>query len=83
MLAVVAAAPQTIEAVLTRRPDVARLVLGEWIALTAVDPGTGRLWRRDADLGWLPIPVLVPADAPAGAAPTAIDDDSEHAGRDR
>lgn len=81
LLAVVAAAPQTIEAVLTRRPDVARLVLGEWIALTAVDPGTGRLWRRDADLGWLPLPVVTPVGDTS--VPTSAHDDSEPAGRER
>ncbi|MFN8155998.1 MAG: putative inorganic carbon transporter subunit DabA [Candidatus Nanopelagicales bacterium] len=52
LLVVVHASLDAIDAVLARRPEAGRLVAGEWLALVAVDPGTGRLHRRDALGGW-------------------------------
>jgi uncharacterized protein YbcC (UPF0753/DUF2309 family)/formate hydrogenlyase subunit 3/multisubunit Na+/H+ antiporter MnhD subunit len=63
LLAVVCATPEAIDAVLSRNPDVARLVAGEWIALTSVDPGTGRVRRNDPRRGWVEA-----AGAPAASA---------------
>jgi uncharacterized protein YbcC (UPF0753/DUF2309 family)/NADH:ubiquinone oxidoreductase subunit 5 (subunit L)/multisubunit Na+/H+ antiporter MnhA subunit len=55
LLAVVHADPAVVEDVLRRREDVARLVLGEWVELVAVDPLSGMLLRRDARDGWMPV----------------------------
>ena len=54
LLAVVCASPDAIDAVLARHPEVARLVLGEWITLISVDPASGELRRSDPRRGWVP-----------------------------
>ena len=55
LLAVVCATPAAVDAVLARAPQVARLVMGEWIALTVVDPGSGRVLRCHPSRGWVPV----------------------------
>jgi uncharacterized protein len=47
LLAVVYASVETVEAVLDRQPQVARLVAGEWIDLRVVDPESGAIVRMD------------------------------------
>ena len=53
LLVVVCARPDVVDGVLTRQPDVARLVLGGWVALRVVDPDTGRLLTFDPLHGWV------------------------------
>jgi uncharacterized protein YbcC (UPF0753/DUF2309 family) len=53
LLAVVAAEPQAVDAVLERHPHVAALVTGGWVHLVALDPRDGAALRRTAT-GWLP-----------------------------
>ena len=52
LLAVVYAHPAAVETVLEQRPEVARLVTGEWIDLVVVDPATGQLVRRNDAGAW-------------------------------
>ncbi|MFC6239655.1 putative inorganic carbon transporter subunit DabA [Longivirga aurantiaca] len=54
LLAVIHASTSAVEAVLARRPEVARLVLGGWVSLVVLDPATGAAWRRDPEAGWVP-----------------------------
>lgn len=53
LLVVVHATVEAIDSVLGRREEAARLVAGEWVALVAVDPSSGRLSRRDPQGGWV------------------------------
>ncbi|WP_225753422.1 putative inorganic carbon transporter subunit DabA [Actinotalea sp. Marseille-Q4924] len=53
LLAVVAAEPQAIDAVLGRHAHVASLVTGGWVHLVALDPRDGAALRRTAT-GWVP-----------------------------
>jgi uncharacterized protein len=62
LLAVVCASIEVVDAILSRQPGVARLVLGGWISLQAVDPVSGQIRHLDPRHGWLPSPA-VPADA--------------------
>ena len=43
-----------VDRVLARRPEVARLVLGGWVSLVVLEPGSGRALRYDAAAGWMP-----------------------------
>ena len=61
LLAVLAAGPDRIDAVLARHADLAALVDGEWLTVWSVDPVGGALRQRTAS-GWQP--VLVPARVP-------------------
>lgn len=70
LMAVICAPTQRVEAVLDARPEVARLVLGSWIDLVAVDPTTGALSRRDPARGWAPIEATSPALESIRLAPT-------------
>jgi uncharacterized protein YbcC (UPF0753/DUF2309 family) len=71
LLAVVAASPGAVDAVLARHPAVAGLVTGGWLSLCSVDLGTGEQRVRTAT-GWvararssrLPSPRDVAADLP-------------------
>jgi hypothetical protein len=51
---VVNAAPADIVAVLDQHPDVAALVANEWIALAAIEPGSGEAYSLGTDLQWRP-----------------------------
>jgi hypothetical protein len=66
LLAVIAADPSRIDAVLRRHGDLTALVDGAWIHLAALHPVNGRLLFRDAT-GWHPAPTAPrpPADAHA------------------
>ena len=55
LLAVVCAPIEVVDGILTRQPQVARLVLGGWISLQAVDPDSGQVLRMDPQHGWLPL----------------------------
>jgi uncharacterized protein YbcC (UPF0753/DUF2309 family)/NADH:ubiquinone oxidoreductase subunit 5 (subunit L)/multisubunit Na+/H+ antiporter MnhA subunit len=55
LLAVVHADASAVDRVLARRPEVARLVLGEWISLVVLEPGSGRALRHAAADGWVPV----------------------------
>jgi uncharacterized protein YbcC (UPF0753/DUF2309 family)/NADH:ubiquinone oxidoreductase subunit 5 (subunit L)/multisubunit Na+/H+ antiporter MnhA subunit len=68
LLAVVCAAPDAIDQVLARHPEVARLVVGEWISLTSVDPVTGELRRHDPRRGWVGEGAPEPSSARASSA---------------
>jgi hypothetical protein len=57
------------DAVLARDPDVARLVLGEWITLISVDPASGELRRSDPRHGWVPEGVPTVLDLAARPEP--------------
>ncbi len=52
LLVVVAAERASIDAILARREEAARLVAGEWVTLVAVDPVTGGLQQRLPDGAW-------------------------------
>ena len=54
LLAVICAPIRVVDAILTKQPQVARLVLGGWITLHVVDPSSGQVFRKDARYGWLP-----------------------------
>ena len=54
LLAVICAPVAVVDAILTRQPDVARLVLGGWITLHVVEPDSGQVFEKDAQYGWLP-----------------------------
>ena len=56
LLAIVCASPATVDAVLVRQPQLARLVLGGWISLEVIDPADGRLQRLDPEHGWVDDP---------------------------
>ncbi len=71
LLAIVCAPPSTVDAVLSRQPDLARLVLGDWVALQVVDPADGQLWRLDPERGWVgdvgpALPLSQPVDRSGG-----------------
>ncbi len=51
---VVYADPADILRVLDQHPDVGALVANEWIALAAIEPGTGEAFALDTDLQWRP-----------------------------
>jgi uncharacterized protein YbcC (UPF0753/DUF2309 family) len=53
LLAIVCASPSTVDAVLVRQPQLARLVLGGWISLQVIDPADGCLQRLDPEHGWV------------------------------
>jgi formate hydrogenlyase subunit 3/multisubunit Na+/H+ antiporter MnhD subunit len=53
LLAVVAAEPQAIDAVLGRHPNVDALVTGGWVHLVALDPRDGAALRHTVS-GWVP-----------------------------
>jgi uncharacterized protein len=55
LLAVVCAAPDAVDRVLERHPEVARLVAGEWISLVVVEPESGVLLRSDGAAAWAPV----------------------------
>ncbi len=57
LLGLVCAPPATVDAVLARQPQLARLVLGGWIALQVIDPTDGGLRRLDPRHGWVEDPV--------------------------
>jgi len=63
LLVVICARTEVLDDILTRLPQVARLVLGGWIALQAVDPDSGHVLRLDPQHGWL-------TNADAGATDT-------------
>lgn len=54
LLAVVHAEASAVDRVLAAKPEVARLVLGGWISLVVLEPGSGRALRHDAVGGWVP-----------------------------
>ncbi|EYR62216.1 membrane protein, partial [Actinotalea ferrariae CF5-4] len=74
LLAVVAADPQAIDAVLDRHANVAALVTGGWLHLVALDPRDGSALRRTAT-GWLPESVGALVRDPLDEAVGDADDD--------
>ncbi|HEY5137181.1 MAG TPA: putative inorganic carbon transporter subunit DabA [Candidatus Nanopelagicales bacterium] len=56
LLAVICAPIEVVDDILTRQPQVARLVLGGWISLQVVDPDSGQVLRLDPQQGWLSSP---------------------------
>ncbi len=75
LLAMVCAPLSNVDAVLARQPQLARLLLGGWIALQVIDPADGLVRRLDPEHGWVhdpkpPLPIAVPinrTDAPTAA----------------
>ena len=55
LLAVVYAEPQAVESVIMRRPEVSRLVTGEWIDLVVIEPDSGRLLRWHQGGEWVEV----------------------------
>ena len=54
LLVVVNASPDRIESAIESQPSFGRLVIGEWIAVSAVDPETGAIFSRLPQGGWEP-----------------------------
>ncbi|MBI4942019.1 MAG: DUF2309 family protein [Actinobacteria bacterium] len=69
LLVVLAAAPERIDAVLSRHPDLDALVTGEWLTLWAVRRTDGQVLRRTRT-GWHPLPV--PGSDRGRSAPGSI-----------
>jgi uncharacterized protein YbcC (UPF0753/DUF2309 family)/NADH:ubiquinone oxidoreductase subunit 5 (subunit L)/multisubunit Na+/H+ antiporter MnhA subunit len=53
LLAVICAPIDIVDGILSRQPQVARLVLGGWISCQVVDPERGQVLRMDPQHGWL------------------------------
>ena len=53
-LVLVWARPGAITAVIAAHPDLQALVTGGWMALAAIDPEDGNLWRLNRSLSWRP-----------------------------
>jgi len=66
LLAVICASIEVVDDILTRQPQVARLVLGGWISLQVVDPDSGQVLCMDPQHGWLPNPDLNAASSRRG-----------------
>jgi hypothetical protein len=53
-LVLVWARPDAITAVIAAHPNLQALVTGGWMALAAIDPEDGNLWRLNRSLSWRP-----------------------------
>ncbi|WP_088290496.1 putative inorganic carbon transporter subunit DabA [Kineosporia sp. A_224] len=74
LLVVLAAAPDRVDAVLARHPDLAALVTGDWLTLWAVRRTDGQILQRTR-AGWHPAQAAGPSTENPSAATTSTGDD--------